>query len=260
MNPPTAGTLPSELLSSECTSALSQSTTFWPNRVRRQGKSPKSTAELVARQEPILVHPAGNQSFVYLILKRIIDILGAIVLLTLLSPVLLVTLLVLVVTTKGRPFFVQERVGYCGRRFRIVKFRSMIPNAEALQKLVVNEQDGPIFKNATDPRVTRFGFFLRTTSLDETPQLINVLLGQMSLVGPRPHPVSEVAEYTPAQRQRLATKPGLTCLWQVEGRSDLGFEEGVTKDLWYIQNQGLRTDLQLLFRTPWSVLSRRGAY
>jgi lipopolysaccharide/colanic/teichoic acid biosynthesis glycosyltransferase len=197
---------------------------------------------------------------VYRLLKRALDIIGSVFLLVALSPVLLTTLLVLLATTRGRPFFTQERVGYCGRRFRIFKFRTMILGAESLQKLVVNEQDGPIFKNAQDPRVTRVGRFLRSTSIDETPQLINVLLGDMSLVGPRPHPISEVAQYTPAQRQRLTIKPGLTCLWQVEGRSELGFEEGVRMDLWYIQNQGLLTDLRLLFRTPWSVLTGRGAY
>jgi lipopolysaccharide/colanic/teichoic acid biosynthesis glycosyltransferase len=211
-------------------------------------------------QEQYLIRPGGNRTPLYRFCKRTIDIVGSFALLLVLSPILLATFLVLTITTRGRPLFIQERVGFCGQRFRIFKFRTMVLDAESKKKLVVNEQDGPIFKNFADPRVTRIGRFLRSTSIDETPQLINVLLGQMSLVGPRPHLIHEVFAYEPWHRQRLSIKPGLTGLWQVAGRSELGFEAGIQLDVWYVQNQGLLTDLQLLFRTPWSVLIQRGAY
>jgi lipopolysaccharide/colanic/teichoic acid biosynthesis glycosyltransferase len=143
----------------------------------------------------------------------------------------------------------------------MIKFRTMRLDAEKVQHLVANEhQSGPIFKNRRDPRITRVGRLLRRTSVDEMPQLINVLLGHMSLVGPRPQLVKEVAQYTAWQRRRLAVMPGLTCLWQVSGRSEIGFEDWVRMDIWYCRNQGLWTDLKLLVKTPLSVLSGRGAY
>ena len=129
-----------------------------------------------------------------------------------------------------------------------------------MQHLVQNQQQGPIFKNRHDPRITRIGRFLRRTSIDEMPQLFNVLRGQMSLVGPRPPLAKEVALYKAWQRRRLAVRPGLTCLWQVSGRSDIGFEHWVRLDLWYLRHQSLSTDLKLLVRTPLCVLSCRGAY
>ena len=121
-------------------------------------------------------------------------------------------------------------------------------------------EHGPVFKNRRDPRITRLGRILRKTSLDETPQLFHVLFGQMSLVGPRPLDVREVARFAPWQLRRLAVKPGLTCLWQVSGRSDVGFEEWSRMDLWYVRNQSLKTDLELLWRTPLCVLGCKGAY
>jgi lipopolysaccharide/colanic/teichoic acid biosynthesis glycosyltransferase len=140
------------------------------------------------------------------------------------------------------------------------KFRSMRKDAARLQHLVNNEKDGPIFKNRQDPRITRIGRILRRTSLDETPQIVTVLLGQMSLVGPRPPVPREVASYQPWQVERLAVKPGLTCLWQVSGRSEIGFEDWVRMDMRYIRQQSLKADLKLLAKTPAAVLSRRGAY
>ena len=202
----------------------------------------------------------GNLGLVYQTLKRTFDIVGALALLVLFSPLLLGALVALMFTTKGRPLFCQERVGRCGRRFRMFKFRTMVLDAAKLQHLVKNEQDGPVFKNRRDPRITRIGGFLRSTSIDEMPQLINVLLGQMSLVGPRPPVPAEVARYTPRQRRRLSVKPGLTCLWQVSGRCEIGFDRWVDMDLWYVERQGFWTDLKLLVKTPLSVISRRGAY
>ncbi|HVX11262.1 MAG TPA: sugar transferase [Pirellulales bacterium] len=211
-----------------------------------------------SQQKTILAE--GNESLVYRFVKRAFDVAGAIVLMILFAPIMLTTLLVLAITTRGRPIFVQQRVGLCGRLFPMIKFRTMVVNAAKLQHLVTNEKDGPVFKNRRDPRITRIGAFLRSTSIDEMPQLINVLLGQMSLVGPRPPVPSEVAKYQPWQLRRLAVKPGLTCLWQVSGRCEIGFDEWVRMDLWYLRHQNLPTDISLLAKTPLSVLSRRGAY
>lgn len=202
----------------------------------------------------------GNRSTVYQVGKRVLDVIGAICGLLILSPIMLTTLVVLTFTTRGKPIFSQDRVGLCGRRFRMFKFRTMAVNADSLQHLVQNEKDGPIFKNRMDPRVTAIGRFLRSTSIDEMPQLLNVLLGDMALVGPRPPVPKEVAEYHSWQFERLAVKPGLTCLWQVSGRSEIEFEDWVRMDIWYVRNQNFVTDLNLLVRTPLAVLSRRGAY
>jgi lipopolysaccharide/colanic/teichoic acid biosynthesis glycosyltransferase len=189
-----------------------------------------------------------------------LDIAGSIVAIVLFLPVLIPVFLALLVTTRGRPFFFQDRLGYCGRRFRMIKFRTMRLDADKVRHLVANEKDGPIFKAKRDPRITRIGRWLRRTSVDELPHLFNVLLGDMSLVGPRPPLAKEVAQYAPWQRRRLSVMPGLTCLWQVSGRSDIEFDQWVRMDLWYVRNQSLWTDIKLLLRTPWTVISMRGAY
>lgn len=206
------------------------------------------------------VQASGNSSAAYQTLKRFTDIVGAVFFLVVFAPLMLTVLVVLTVTTKGRPFFRQTRVGLCGRTFGMYKFRTMRLDADKLQHLVVNEKDGPVFKNRHDPRITRIGRFLRSTSIDEMPQFVNVLLGHMSLVGPRPPVPSEVAKYENWQLGRLSVKPGLTCLWQVSGRCEIGFEDWVRMDLWYRRHQSMKTDVKLLVRTPLSVLSRRGAY
>jgi lipopolysaccharide/colanic/teichoic acid biosynthesis glycosyltransferase len=213
----------------------------------------------LAADEPF-VAPEGDLSATYRLAKRALDIFGALCLLVALGPVMLVVLVVLTVTTKGRPFFSQTRVGYRGRHFRMWKFRTMRLNADRLKHTVSNESDGPVFKNRRDPRVTRLGRVLRKTSLDETPQIFSVLLGHMTLVGPRPLVLPEVAKFEPWQRRRHAVKPGLTCLWQVSGRSEIGFAEWVRMDLWYVRNQSLWTDLKLMLRTPAAVILGRGAY
>lgn len=207
-----------------------------------------------------IVEPAGCRSRTYRLMKRLLDIVGAIVAFVLFLPILFPVLLVLLITTRGRPFYAQERVGYCGRRFKMIKFRTMRLDADRIRHLVPNEKEGPIFKSKKDPRITRVGRLLRKTSIDELPQLFNVLVGDMSLVGPRPALVKEVAEYAAWQRGRLCVMPGLTCLWQVSGRSDVDFEQWVRMDLWYVRHQSLWTDIKLLLRTPWSVISMRGAY
>lgn len=219
-------------------------------------------AEIVRRIEAGLpLTPAeGNRSRSYRAAKRAFDFCGALVLLILLSPVLLITLLLLMATTHGRPLFVQERIGYRGRKFPMLKFRTMHLDADRRQQQVQNEQDGPIFKNRHDPRITSIGRVLRKTSIDELPQLFNVLAGQMALVGPRPPVEKEVRNYELWQLGRLAIAPGLTCLWQISGRSEIGFHDWVRMDLWYSRNQTLKTDLELLVKTPLSVISCRGAY
>ena len=234
-----------------------------PRRVRRirpvvaSAVSP-AVRQLAAGRE--FVAPEGNAAARYQRAKRGIDVLGALALLSLLGPIMLVIYAVLWVTTGGRPLYRQVRIGYRGRPFTMLKFRTMRIDADRVQHTVSNEKDGPVFKNRRDPRITRIGRWLRKTSLDETPQLVNVLRGEMSLVGPRPPIGQEVAKYQPWQRRRLAVKPGLTCLWQVSGRSEVDFENWVRMDLWYVLNQTLWNDLVLLFRTPLSVLTCRGAY
>jgi len=216
-------------------------------------------ADRLDGNRPIIAGEGNNRGF-YPCCKRTFDLAGALLILLLLSPVMLTTLAILMITTKGRPIFVQERIGYRGRKFPMLKFRTMHLNADQVQKAVQNEKDGPIFKNRRDPRITRIGRILRKTSIDEMPQLFNVLAGHMSLVGPRPPVEKEVRRYLPWQLRRLAIKPGLTCLWQVSGRSEIGFQDWVRMDLWYLKHQKLSTDLWLLIKTPLSVLSCRGAY
>ena len=168
------------------------------------GNAASGLAGTVFQQLPV-IRAEGNHSVEYQAAKLAIDMIGALVLLIALSPILLTVLIVLAVTTRGKPLFCQERVGLCGRRFRMYKFRTMRLDADKFQHLVQNEKDGPIFKNRCDPRVTKLGRWLRKTSIDEMPQLASVLLGDMSLVGPRPPVPKEVARYKAWQRRRATT-------------------------------------------------------
>ena len=196
------------------------------------------------------------------LVKDLFDRVGALLLLVLTGPLLLGVALCVRLTSRGPVLFRQVRVGRDGRLFRIFKFRSMYVDAEArLAELRhLNEQDGVLFKIRDDPRVTRVGGWLRRFSVDELPQLLNVLLGQMSLVGPRPPLPSEVAAYADDVRRRLAVKPGMTGLWQVSGRSDLPWEEAVRLDLRYVENWSLSLDLVILLRTMTAVVRSSGAY
>jgi exopolysaccharide biosynthesis polyprenyl glycosylphosphotransferase len=194
-------------------------------------------------------------------LKRAVDVVGSTALLLFLSPVMMV-IGVLILATMGRPLiYSQERIGYHGRRFHMHKFRSMERDAEARRDALSqhNEMSGPVFKIQADPRITSLGRVLRKFSLDELPQLFNVLGGSMSLVGPRPLPVAEQQQITGPLRRRLSMKPGITGLWQVSGRSDLSFEEWMKLDLEYVDNSSLRRDIELLLRTVPAVLFGRGA-
>ncbi|MCU1624662.1 MAG: exopolysaccharide biosynthesis polyprenyl glycosylphosphotransferase [Frankiales bacterium] len=196
------------------------------------------------------------------VLKRLIDLTGAIVLLVALMLPFLIIAVAIKVEDRGRVFFRQERVGRASSRFRIWKFRSMRAGAhdEIAALLALNESDGPLFKLRADPRVTRVGAILRKYSLDELPQLFNVLTGTMSLVGPRPPLPTEVDVYADHVHRRLLVKPGMTGLWQVSGRADLPWEESVRLDLYYVENWSVALDIQILWKTLFAVARSSGAY
>jgi lipopolysaccharide/colanic/teichoic acid biosynthesis glycosyltransferase len=197
----------------------------------------------------------------YAVLKRGLDILAAALALIVAAPLLGLLCLAIVLDSPGPPLLGQPRVGRDRRSFRMYKLRSMTGNAPPPPELLErNEADGPAFKIRDDPRLTRVGRLLRKTSLDELPQLWNVLRGEMSLVGPRPPLEREVARYTPRELQRLRVSPGMTGLWQVEGRSDLPFARMLELDLQYIEQRSLALDVAILLRTAPAVLSMRGAY
>jgi exopolysaccharide biosynthesis polyprenyl glycosylphosphotransferase len=194
-------------------------------------------------------------------LKRSFDIAASGLGLLAISPILIASAIAIKLDSRGPVFFKQARHGRGGREFRIVKFRSMVVDAEARRRELehLNEMNGPVFKIKSDPRVTRVGRFIRATSIDELPQLFNVILGHMSLVGPRPPLPTEVAEYEPWQRRRLSVRPGITGPWQVSGRNDVDFEQWMKLDLGYIDNWSIWLDLEILLRTVPAVVMRAGA-
>ena len=195
--------------------------------------------------------------------KRIVDIVGSSAALFLLSPVFAAIALLIKLEDRGPVFFHQTRVGRFGRQFKMIKFRSMRVDAEQrLKELLAQNQHshGITFKIKGDPRVTRIGRLLRKYSLDELPQFYNVLIGDMSLVGPRPPVPREVALYSLADRRRLAVKPGITCIWQISGRAEIDFPGQVKLDVRYIESRTFREDLKILFKTIPAVLSGDGAY
>ncbi|MBC8138343.1 MAG: sugar transferase [Fibrella sp.] len=198
----------------------------------------------------------------YFVIKRCIDVAISSLLLTILFPVLVVIGLLVALEDRGPVLYYQTRVGRNGRHFRFYKFRSMVKNADALKDNLAaqNEAEGPVFKIKNDPRVTRCGRILRKTSLDELPQLINVLRGEMTLVGPRPHLPREVALYEDWHFERQNVDPGLLCLREVLGRSNLSFDQWVAYDLLYIRNRSARTDSWILLRLIPAVLKADGAY
>ena len=196
-----------------------------------------------------------------LIAKRFLDIVVSAILLFLHIPLFLLVGILIKITSRGNVFFLQERLGYNGRPFNCIKFRTMVENAEELkgELLAKNEMDGPVFKIKADPRVTRIGRFLRKTSIDELPQLINVLLGDMSLVGPRPPLPSEVDQYEFTDIRRLSMKPGITCIWQVSGRNTISFDKWMELDRHYIDNWSFWLDIRILAKTIQAVLKGSGA-
>ena len=189
---------------------------------------------------------------IYLFFKRAMDIIGSLCGIILLSPLLIIVALAIKIEDpRGSIFFSQQRCGKDNKLFPMYKFRSMVSNAEELLEELMehNEMDGPVFKIKEDPRITRVGKFIRKTSIDELPQLFNILRGDMSIVGPRPAIPHEVAEYSHYHKQRLLVKPGLTCIWQVSGRNSIGFEEWMDMDLEYIEKRNLWMDIKLIFKT-----------
>jgi exopolysaccharide biosynthesis polyprenyl glycosylphosphotransferase len=201
--------------------------------------------------------PAPHQKAI----KRLFDISSSAAALVALSPLLLTVAALIKLTSRGPIFFKQKRVGLHGKPFEMLKFRSMVINAEELKEKLaaLNEQTGPVFKMKNDPRITRIGRFIRKYSIDELPQLLNVLRGEMSVVGPRPPLPKEVEKYAAWQRRRLSVRPGLTCIWQVSGRNQISFEEWMYLDMQYIDNWTLMTDLSLILRTVPVVVTGRGA-
>lgn len=204
-----------------------------------------------------------NHQYGYRFIKRLFDIIASALALVILSPLLLIIAICIKVDDpKGPVFYSQIRVGKDGKHFKMFKFRSMVTNADQLlAKLrAKNEVDGAMFKIKNDPRITRVGRVIRKYSLDELPQLANVVLGSMSIVGPRPPLVSEVTEYTDYDKQRLMVKPGATGMWQVGGRNDVSFDEMVRLDLTYIQERSIWLDLKIMFETVKIMIVPNGAY
>lgn len=199
----------------------------------------------------------------YLLISRGLDITLSVVALVLVGPIMLAAAMAIKLTSKGPVLFRQQRAGQNRRPFRMYKFRTMVAGAEVDKdrfQAFNTYPTGPCFKMVNDPRVTRVGRWLRRTSIDELPQIFNVLKGEMAWVGPRPIPLDEVRTDTPQQRLRFTVKPGITCLWQVSGRSAIPYEEWLALDEWYVRRRSIRLDIEVLARTIPAVLSGRGAW
>lgn len=212
----------------------------------------------------IIIDPiVQRERYGYRLIKRLFDVCASFTALVLLSPMFLVVAIAIKAEdSQGKVFYSQIRVGKGGKRFKMYKFRSMVSNADELLKTLISENDvdGAMFKMKLDPRVTKVGSFIRKYSIDELPQLVNVLKGNMSLVGPRPPLEREVKEYTDYDKQRLYVKPGCTGLWQATVRNSVGFDEMVRLDLIYVQKRSLKFDLWIIFRTLKIMFRPNGAY
>lgn len=198
----------------------------------------------------------------YEVIKRVIDVVCSFVGVLVLSPLFVVIAIIIKFTSKGPVFFSQKRVGRDGKEFKMYKFRSMVVNAEELKEKLAaqNEMSGPMFKMKDDPRVTKVGKFIRKTSIDELPQLLNVLKGDMSLVGPRPSLPKEVAQFEDWMYRRLEVKPGLTCYWQVSGRNNIDFEDWMKLDIRYVDERNLWIDIKLIFKTVGVLFGDKNAH
>jgi lipopolysaccharide/colanic/teichoic acid biosynthesis glycosyltransferase len=230
---------------------------FTPLPIRNNLKRPE--VRLVS-PSPIAV-PSLDARVAYDVAKRSVDIAGSVLLIVCTSPIWLTTAALIKLTSSGPVLFIQTRLGKGGAPFRCIKFRTMDPDADdrKIQLLHLNEAGGPMFKMRNDPRITRMGRWLRKLSIDELPQLICVLRGEMSLVGPRPSLPGEVEAFSADNWRRLAVKPGITGLWQVSGRSDLSFEQWMELDLEYVERRSFWLDLWLMARTVPAVILQRGA-
>ena len=212
---------------------------------------------------PVMTIQSGPADSWQLIMKRVIDIVGSAALLLALAPLFAVVAWLIRKDSPGPVFFTQERIGFNKRPFRLIKFRTMVDGADHQQSKLehLNEAAGPVFKIKSDPRITRLGKFLRRFSIDELPQLVNVLKGDMSLVGPRPLPLRDFDRFdTQWHKRRLSVKPGMTCLWQVNGRSNINFDHWVQMDLEYIDNWSLGLDMKILLKTIPAIMKGSGAY
>ncbi len=211
--------------------------------------------QLVENDNPSVIYEGKR---LYGFLKRFFDIFLSLFAIIVLSPLFLVVMfLISIWDKKGHPIFVQNRVGKNGKIFKLYKFRSMCMDAEALKEKLkkYNEMDGPAFKMKDDPRITGIGKFIRATNIDELPQLVNILKGDMSIVGPRPALPDEVAQYSKNDRKRLLVTPGLTCYWQASrNRNDISFEQWMELDRQYIADRSLRTDTKIIFKTAYVIL------
>ena len=200
-------------------------------------------------------------SVFYLFIKRVFDIVASSIGIIFLIPITLIVGLAIKIEDGGPIFFCQERVTKNGKLFKLIKFRSMVINAEALRDSLEkdNEMDGPVFKIKNDKRITKVGHFIRKTSIDELPQLFNIFLGDMSVVGPRPALPREVAQYDDKAKRRLEVKAGLTCIWQVQkNRNSITFDEWMAMDSEYVDNQSILLDLKLIFKTVGAVFTAQG--
>jgi lipopolysaccharide/colanic/teichoic acid biosynthesis glycosyltransferase len=223
-----------------------------PSRLPSPSQSPATDATVADITDP----------FGYRVTKRAFDLIVGSGILLLLLPVIPLVALMIRFDSEGPVFYRQQRIGMGGRPFRFYKFRSMRADSDRLRADLEgrNELTGPVFKIKNDPRVTAVGQFLRRSSLDEIPQIFNVLKGDMSIVGPRPALPGEVARYEAWHRRRLDVKPGITCLWQVAGRSHVDFDEWMRLDIEYMSRRSLRTDVAIFVKTIPAVIARRGAY
>ena len=204
-----------------------------------------------------------KKSKLYEITKRLMDILLSLIAIIFLMPIfIIVAIAIKIEDPKGKIIFTQERNGVYPTTFKMYKFRSMVHNAEELLEELNNQNEltGPVFKMKEDPRITKVGKFIRKTSIDELPQLFNILKGDMSLVGPRPPIPREVEKYTEYQLQRLSVKPGLTCIWQVSGRNSIDFEQWIELDLQYIRERSILLDIKLIFKTFFVLFGDKNAY
>lgn len=218
----------------------------------------RASEAVISKENLITIAPKPVYSF----FKRVFDIFVSFITLTvLLVPMLILALIIVIDSPGASPIYSQERVGKDGKKFKFYKFRSMVPNADELLDSLMdkNEMDGPAFKIKDDPRITRVGKFIRSSSIDEIPQFWNVLIGDMSLVGPRPPLPREVAEYTEYQMQRLLVTPGITGYWQIQPkRNDLSFDKWLELDLKYISDRSHKTDIKIMFKTVKAVCGLEG--
>lgn len=198
----------------------------------------------------------------YEVIKRLIDVVCSFMGVLVLSPLFIIIAIIIKATSKGPVFFSQKRVGKNGKEFNMYKFRSMVVNAEELKEKLAaqNEMSGPMFKMKDDPRITKVGKFIRKTSIDELPQLWNVLKGDMSLVGPRPSLPKEVAQFDKWMHKRLEVKPGLTCYWQVSGRNNIDFEDWMKLDIKYVDERSTWIDIKLIFKTVGVLFGDKNAH